>query len=148
MTPGALTSDMAFLRRVTLDTVGVVPSLDEINAFLTDTRYDRRAVVIDRLLADSRWADHWVGYWQDVLAENPGILKPKLNNTGPFRWWIHESFLDNKPMDQFVTELVLMQGSKYEASWPLRFLFSFTPFQRRWYYIGQWQTYFKLFNNK
>jgi hypothetical protein len=113
MTPAALTNDLAFLRRVTLDTVGVVPSLDEIKAFLNDRRYDRRVVAIDRLLADSRWADHWVGYWQDVLAENPGILKPKLNNTGPFRWWIHESFLDNKPMDQFVTELVLMEGSKY-----------------------------------
>jgi hypothetical protein len=113
MPPAALTGDLAFLRRVTLDTVGVVPSLDEINAFLQDARYNRRAIVIDRLLADSRWADHWVGYWQDVLAENPGILKPKLNNTGPFRWWIHESFLDNKPMDQFVTELVLMEGSKY-----------------------------------
>lgn len=113
--PAPLTSDTAFLRRVTLDTVGVVPSPEEIAAFLADTRYDRRVVVIDRLLEDPRWADHWVGYWQDVLAENPGILKPKLNNTGPFRWWIHESFLDNKPLDQFVSELVLMEGSKYEG---------------------------------
>ncbi|MEX1224594.1 MAG: DUF1553 domain-containing protein, partial [Pirellulales bacterium] len=33
--------------------------------------------------------------------------------TGPFRWWIHESFLDNKPMDRFATELIRMQGSAY-----------------------------------
>ncbi|MBC8354491.1 MAG: DUF1553 domain-containing protein [Planctomycetes bacterium] len=108
-----LTNDYAFLRRVTLDTVGVVPSRQELATFLADTSGDRRSRVIDRLLDDPRWADHWVGYWQDVLAENPGILKPKLNNTGPFRWWIYESFLDNKPMDRFVTELVLMEGSKY-----------------------------------
>ncbi len=51
-------------------------------------------------------------YWQDVLAENPNIVNPTLNNTGPFRWWIHESFVDNKPFDRFVTELVLMEGSE------------------------------------
>jgi hypothetical protein len=74
---------------------------------------NRRAAAIDRMLNDDGWADHWVSYWQDVLAENPGILKPMLNNTGPFRWWIYESLLDNKPFDRFVTELVMMEGSSY-----------------------------------
>ncbi len=69
--------------------------------------------LIDRLLADDRWADNWVGYWQDVLAENPNLLKPTLNNTGPFRYWIYEALLDNKPMDRFATELILMRGSKW-----------------------------------
>jgi hypothetical protein len=113
--PATLTDDYAFLRRVTLDTVGVVPSRDEIEAFVADANPTRRSRAIERLLDDPRWADHWVSYWQDVLAENPGILKPKLNNTGPFRWWIYESFLDNKPMDRFVTELVMMEGSKYQG---------------------------------
>jgi mono/diheme cytochrome c family protein len=107
-----ITDDLAFLRRVTLDTVGVVPTLDEIRAFLTDPSPDRRNRVIDRLLADPRWADNWMGYWQDVLAENPNIINPTLNNTGPFRWWLYESLLDNKPMDLFVTELVRMRGSE------------------------------------
>jgi hypothetical protein len=106
-----LTDDLTFLRRVTLDTVGVVPTLAEIEQFLADDPKLRRSRVIDRLLADPRWADHWVGYWQDVLAENPNILNPTLNNSGPFRWWIYESFLDNKPLDLFVTELIRQQGS-------------------------------------
>ena len=113
--PAALTDDYEFLRRVTLDTVGVTPTLGEIDEMLADRRKGRRDRVIDRLLNDPRWADNWVGYWQDVLAENPGILKPKLNNTGPFRWWIYESFLDNKAMDQFATELVMMEGSTYDG---------------------------------
>jgi hypothetical protein len=132
--------DWTFLRRVTLDTVGVIPTRAEIKAFMGDVGWppsadptapttgrpgapnrqlsgsnrqaDRRARVIDRLLADDRWADHWVSYWQDVLAENPGILKPELNNTGPFRWWLHEVFLDNVPMDRFATDLVMMEGSQ------------------------------------
>ena len=110
--PAPLTNDLAFLRRVTLDLAGVFPSLDEIRAFETDDSPNKRAKVIDRLLDDPRWADNWVGYWQDLLAENPNVVKPKLNNTGPFRDWIHEAFLDNKPMDRFATELILMQGSK------------------------------------
>jgi mono/diheme cytochrome c family protein len=104
--------DLAFLRRVHLDTVGVPPSEEEITRFLADPEKERRALVIDRLLADARWADHWMGYWQDVLAENPNIINPTLNNTGPFRWWLHESFLDNKPADLFVTELLRMEGSE------------------------------------
>ncbi|MCG3777754.1 MAG: hypothetical protein JW388_0448 [Nitrospira sp.] len=107
-----LTDDLAFLRRVSLDTVGVPPSLREIEAFLADPSPDKRAAVIDRLLNDPRWADHWTSYWQDVLAENPNILNPTLNNTGPFRWWIYESLLDNKPFDLFVTELIRMKGSE------------------------------------
>lgn len=109
--PAPLTDDHAFLRRVTLDVIGLPPTPAEIEAFLADRTPERRAKVIDRLLADPRWADHWVSYWQDVLAENPGILKPTLNNTGPFRWWLHQAFLDNLPADRFASELVLMEGS-------------------------------------
>jgi mono/diheme cytochrome c family protein len=106
-----LTDDLTFLRRVTLDTVGVVPTPEEIAAFVADTSKDKRAKLIDKLLADPRVADHGMGYWLDVLAENPNILNPTLNNTGPFRWWLYESLLDNKPLDLFVTELVRMRGS-------------------------------------
>ena len=107
-----LTDDLAFLRRVTLDTVGVAPTLAEIEAFQKDKRPDRRARVIDRLLADPRWADRWMGYWQDVLAENPNILNPTLNNTGPFRWFLHEALSDDRPMDLWITELLRMGGSE------------------------------------
>lgn len=113
VTPAGLTQDLAFLRRITLDTTGTVPTIDEIKQFLSHPHEKRRSHTINRLLQDNRFADHWVSYFQDILAENPGILKPMLNNTGPFRWWIYESLLDNKPLDQFVTELVMMEGSKY-----------------------------------
>ena len=107
-----LSDDLTFLRRIFLDTVGVPPTAEDIAAFQADTSPEKRAKLIDRLLTDDRWADKWMGYWQDVLAENPNILNPTLNNTGPFRWWLHESLLDNKPMDLIVTELVQMDGSE------------------------------------
>lgn len=104
--------DLSFLRRLSLDTVGVPPSEEEISAYLSDPVEHRRERAIDRFLQDDRWADQWMGYWQDVLAENPNIINPTLNNTGPFRWWLHESLLDNKPVDLFVTELIRMEGSE------------------------------------
>ncbi|MGB0586971.1 MAG: DUF1553 domain-containing protein [Limisphaerales bacterium] len=110
----SLTDDDAFLRRVSLDANGIGPSESSQNQLMQDQSPNRRAKAIDRLLDNElAWADHWTSYWQDVLAENPNILKPKLNNTGPFRFWIHESLQDNKPMDRFVTELIMMEGSQY-----------------------------------
>jgi hypothetical protein len=50
-------------------------------------------------------------YWMDVLAENPALINPTLNTTGPFRWFLLEALRDNKPMDRFVTELVMLRGS-------------------------------------
>jgi hypothetical protein len=111
--PADLASDADFIRRLSLDVRGVVPAAAEVEAFLADKRPDRRTRLIDAFLADPRWADHWVGYWQDVLAENPNLVGPTLNNTGPFRFWIHESFLDDKPIDRFATEAVLMEGSPF-----------------------------------
>ena len=114
--PTALASDLEFLRRLSLDAIGVIPSPEEVNSFMRDPADQRRLRAIDRLLADAGWADHWVSYWQDALAENPGILKPDLNNSGPFRWWLHQSFADNIPFDRLVNELILMEGSIYQGA--------------------------------
>ena len=129
-----LTDDWVFLRRVSLDVIGTVPGRLMVEGLGLRDRKDEkdikdedasapalnpqpstlnRATLIDRLLEQPGWADHWVGYWQDVLAENPNIVNPTLNNTGPFRWWLHESFSDNKPFDRFATELILMEGSSH-----------------------------------
>jgi hypothetical protein len=107
-----LVDDWQFLRRVSLDTIGTPPLPELVQEFFATPEEMRRAAIIERLLASEGWADHWVGYWQDVLAENPNIIKPTLNNTGPFRFWIFESFLDNNPFDRFVTELIQMEGSQ------------------------------------
>lgn len=110
---GESIEDETFLRRVFLDTVGVPPTLGEIAEFQGDDARQRREAVIQRLLQDPRWADNWVGYWQDVLAENPNLLKPTLNNTGPFRYWLHDALVDNKSIDRMATELIMMRGSTW-----------------------------------
>ena len=112
LTPNPPADDAAFLRRLSLDTIGLPPTPEEVEAFLADPRPDKRARAVDGRLADGRWADGWMGYWQDVLAENPGILKPTLNNTGPFRRFVYLALRDDLPFDRFVTELVRMDGSR------------------------------------
>jgi mono/diheme cytochrome c family protein len=106
-------NDSAFLRRAYLDCVGVPPTESEARAFLADASPEKRSQLVDRLLADPRFADHWVSYWQDVLAENPNILKPSLNNSGPFRWFLFEALRDGKPLDRMVTELVMLRGGTF-----------------------------------
>ena len=112
LTDVPVVGDSAFLRRVYLDTVGVPPTEAEARTFL---RAPDRAALVDRLLADPRFADHWISYWQDVLAENPGLLKPSLNNSGPFRWFLYEALRDGKALDRTIYELVMMRGSRDEG---------------------------------
>lgn len=110
-----VTDDSSFLRRVYLDTVGVPPTEQDLREFLKDSASDKRIRVIDQLLDDDRWADHWMSYWQDILAENPTLLNASLNTTGPFRWFLYDALRDDKPMDRLVTELILLKGSPHEG---------------------------------
>jgi mono/diheme cytochrome c family protein len=111
----AVVGDAAFLRRVFLDTVGTPPTEAEARAFLADSAPDKRRLIIERLLADERHADHWMSYWQDVLAENPTIVAKSLNTTGPFRWFLLDSLRDGKPIDRMVSELIQLRGAAMEG---------------------------------
>jgi hypothetical protein len=110
-----LVDDAKFLRRAYLDTVGVPPTATEVRAFLADTQSNKRERLVERLLADPRWADHWISYWQDLLAENPTLINATLNSTGPFRWFLYDSLRDDKPLDRMVTDLVMMRGSQHDG---------------------------------
>jgi mono/diheme cytochrome c family protein len=114
-----LLADEPFLRRLWYDTRGVPPPEVEIRAFVADAQPDKRSRMIDRLLSDDHGAEdrahHWMGYWQDVLAENPTLLNASLNTTGPFRWFLYDALRDGKSLDRIVTELILLRGSPHEG---------------------------------
>ena len=103
-------SDQHFLRRVYLDIIGLPPTVDEAIAFFRDPSPDKRTKLINRLLADERWADHRMSTWLDLLAENPTLINQSLNSTGPFRWFLHDALRDGKALDRIVTELLMMRG--------------------------------------
>lgn len=112
--PAPLTDDYQFARRAYLDLWGLVPTAEEVREFVVDVRKNKRELLIDRLLADDRWADPWVSYWEDALAENPKLFGAVPNSTGPFKDWIYRSFVENRGYDRFATELILMEGTPQE----------------------------------
>jgi hypothetical protein len=109
--PADAVDDARFLRRVSLDLIGRLPTPEETREFLASAEPAKREQAIDRLLERPEYADHWAAKWADLLRPNPyrvGI-KAVLN----YDHWIRDSFRKNKPYDQFVRELVTAQGSTW-----------------------------------
>lgn len=99
--------DATFLRRVTLDLVGMLPSAEEARAFAADRRPDKRTLLVRSLLARNvDYADHWMAFWNDLLRNDyagTGYIdggRKQITN------WLYVSLLANKPYDQFTRELV------------------------------------------
>lgn len=65
--PSPALDDAEFLRRVSLDLIGRIPSATEVERFLADERPDKRARQVDALLASEGFADYWAGIWADAL---------------------------------------------------------------------------------
>ncbi|MEM6692341.1 MAG: DUF1553 domain-containing protein, partial [Planctomycetota bacterium] len=111
----ALIDDGAFITRVHFDVLGISPSPEMIRSYVSDTSPDKATMLVDSLLRDPGYADHWISFWLDLLAENPTLLNQSLNSTGPFRWFIYDALRDNKPIDRMITELIAMNGGAAEG---------------------------------
>src|SRR5207248_5919439 len=66
--PAPLTTDEQFLRRVTLDLTGELPVPADVTEFVADKDPNKRARLIDKLLASDEYALHWARYWRDVIS--------------------------------------------------------------------------------
>lgn len=105
-------ADDEFLRRVTLDLAGRLPTSEEAREFLADQSPNKRAAVVDRLLDSNEFASFWSLKWADVLRSNSKKLKTA--GVHKFREWIYESIRTDKPLDQFARELITANGSVFE----------------------------------
>jgi hypothetical protein len=112
MNPSELCSDSEFLRRAHLDLIGLLPTPDETRKFLADSRSDKRARLLDGLLARPEFADTWALKWADLLK----VEEKQLDKTGvkTFHGWIKKSVADNKPLNEFARDLVASRGSTYK----------------------------------
>lgn len=94
----------AFLRRVSLDLVGLLPEPAALDAFAG--RGDRAKAVRRLLSQKRRYAEHWLTFWNDLLRNDytgPGYID---GGRKPITQWLYKSLYDNKPYDRFVRELV------------------------------------------
>jgi hypothetical protein len=120
--PSPLCDDAAFLRRAYLDAIGTVPGVENTKAFLADTRIDKRARLVDRLLGltgdpaqdmyVNEYSAFWALKWSDLLKSNSATL----NEQGMWSMynWLRDSFRKNKPFDQFVREIITARGNPYD----------------------------------
>jgi hypothetical protein len=110
--PAETCSDQVFLRRVSLDVTGLLPTVEETRAFLDDRSVDKRARLIDRLLHGADYARFWSHQLADLLRVNPTRLTDKGARTY-FDWIVH-SVASNMPLDQFATALLTASGNTAE----------------------------------
>ena len=109
--PSGECDDSTFLRRVTLDLTGRIPTVDETNEFLDSTDSDKRAKKIDALLVSVGYAELFANKWAGILRNKTnGGLDQVSRETYGFHAWILASLNSNKPFDKFVTELVTARG--------------------------------------
>ncbi len=106
--PSHEASKEALLRRVTLDLTGLPPTLDEIDAFLADTRPDAYDRVVDRLLASPHYGERWALPWLDLAryADSHGYEKDDLRTMWKYRDWVIDALNRDEPFDQFTIDQI------------------------------------------
>jgi hypothetical protein len=113
-----LASDAEFLRRIYLDLTGTVPSTTEARAFLADANANKRAVLIDRLLASPEYARHMQDVFDVMLMERRGDRNvPKA----VWQEYLRTSFAENKPWDHLVREILAADGADPKMRAPAKF---------------------------
>ena len=111
ITPNAPATDETFVRRVYLDIIGRIPSLEEARAFLDSTEGGKRTKLIDQLLDSEGYVSNWYNWWGDILRLQSNMGGNNYNQAGQaYAAWIKDSLRNNKPYDQFVRELITAEG--------------------------------------
>jgi hypothetical protein len=113
VTPADLTDDYAFIRRITLDLTGRIPTPTTVMNFVSDPTPNKRAIYIDALLSSSQWVDKWTMFYGDLLQNNASNTQIQRRNEGrnAFYKYIHDSLAANKPFNTMALELISAQGS-------------------------------------
>ncbi|MCA9137175.1 MAG: DUF1549 domain-containing protein, partial [Planctomycetales bacterium] len=107
--PSVLCDDQTFIRRVTVDIAGRLPTVEETRQFIADTNQDKRDRLVDRLVDSTGYADYFANKWANVLRN-----KRRNNNDVPYTYrfhtWIRRSLYENMPYDQFVRNVLTATG--------------------------------------
>ncbi len=114
--PSPISTDEHFLRRVTIDIAGTVPSPEEYHSFLADNSPDRRAKKIEELLSRDSFADIWTTKWGEWLRLRTDTnvqfgTSPKAGEE--YYKWLREQFHNDLPLNKLFEKLITGTGSTY-----------------------------------
>lgn len=115
--PAAIAKDEEFLRRVTVDLTGAIPTAAEVETFLADTRTDKRARKIDDLLDSSAFVDRWTMWYGDLVQNvqaSDAVRQYYLGRNAHYLW-IKESIRTGKAYDAMVREDLAGEGNNFTS---------------------------------
>ena len=112
MTPSEVCTDEEFLRRVSIDVIGRLPSPEEHAAFVADASPDKRARLVDELLGRKEFTELWVMKWAELLAMRSSN-QVSYKSTLLYYNWLQERIAANVPMDVMVRELLGSSGGTF-----------------------------------
>jgi len=107
-------SDEDFLRRLTLDLVGRIPSVSEMTLYGLDPDPMKRDKQIRKLIESEDFAINWAAYWRDVLYSRATDSRAARLQSGTFENWLRENIEANKPWDEVATEMITASGDVKE----------------------------------
>lgn len=107
--PSGVCDDATYLRRVSLDLLGTLPTPGEVREFLGDSSPHKRERLASRLLQRPEFADYWALNFADILL----VDQDKLGDRGAYEFhhWLRQQFADNRPYDKWVAELITASGN-------------------------------------
>ena len=113
VTPANLTTDYEFVRRVTLDLTGRIPTAGQVTAFVASADPNKRPALVDQLLAKPEWVDKWTMFYGDLFKNTASAVQVQIKPEGrnAFYKWIHDSIAGGKPYNQMATEVISAQGN-------------------------------------
>jgi len=99
--------DRVFTRRVYLDAIGLLPTPENLEKFVSDKRADKRERLVQHLLADNRnYAEHWLTFWNDLLRNDYRGTGYIDGGRKQITDWLYSALAKNLPYDQFVAQLI------------------------------------------
>ncbi|HXJ37645.1 MAG TPA: DUF1553 domain-containing protein [Bryobacteraceae bacterium] len=113
ITPAGMTTDYEFIRRATLDLTGRIPKADRVNSWTQSLDPNRRAALVDDLLAQPEWADKWTMFYGDLFRNAASAVQVQIRPEGrnAFYKFLHDSLAANKPYNNMATEMIAAQGT-------------------------------------
>lgn len=109
--PSDLCTDEEFLRRAYLDLCGLLPTVDEVQAFMTDKSPNKRAQLIDVLLERPEYSDFWALKWSDVFRSSRKTIQ--LKGATAFQQWLKGHINANTPFDVIIRDMLTSNGNTY-----------------------------------
>jgi hypothetical protein len=113
--PSELSGDEAFIRRVSLDVTGTLPTVEAVKAFVADKAADKRAKLIDRLLDSPEYADFFANKWADILRVKRRGQAERAQGTFAFHAWIRDAVAADTPYNQFARDIVTAIGDETKS---------------------------------